>query len=667
MKLLTSEVDAEAEKWDEYAENDIVKKAKAMSSMAYNMYLFTRGDGPLKTTHDLFTQAEFFAEQANKMYKTVREFSYEVPGSAEKNDLSATLEKIPIHCQQLQVLVKSPTVGKSATFSKVDSVIQETKNLMNEIAKLVTACFVCATKFEIEFRGATSTRGVLPDDYQQRSSRESTLWRRTPSIRRTAPPPLHAIGTQEGNMLVLFETAAGYAIFKLLDEGKLQKADNIWESFNTPEKAQECLQLVNFKKFKTTSEALESAVDLNDGKLNKALKKLLKKSASDEQLAVGDAKLGKLINEKLELPCVHNSAVAELMRSIRSNIDSLLCEHKDELSAMNLALAHSMGRYKVKFNPEKIDTMIVQAVSLLDDLDKELNNYQMRTREWYGWHFPELGKIITDHVAYAKVVKAIGMRQNAVKTDLSGILPEELEEKVKSDAEISMGTDISELDLIHIQELCDQVIELTDYRAQLSEYLKNRMVALAPNLTVLLGELVGARLISHAGSLVSLAKYPASTIQILGAEKALFRALKTKRDTPKYGLIYHAQLIGQAATAYKGKMARKLAAKVSLSTRIDALGEEVNAGAEVGIEARAYLENQMRAEQERIAHKGAPGSHKQKGGYQFKSEVHSYDASADTTAKTSKKRKFDDEEVEKPKQSKKPKVQEVEEDEDSDE
>ncbi|WKX91722.1 hypothetical protein Q1695_010056 [Nippostrongylus brasiliensis] len=158
MKLLTSEVDAEAEKWDEYAENDIVKRAKAMSSMAYNMYLFTRGDGPLKTTHDLFTQAEFFAEQANKMYKTVREFSYEVPGSAEKSELSAILERIPVHCQQLQVLVKSPTVGKSATFGKVDSVIQETKNLMNEIAKLVTSSFVCATKYEIEFRGGSVPR-----------------------------------------------------------------------------------------------------------------------------------------------------------------------------------------------------------------------------------------------------------------------------------------------------------------------------------------------------------------------------------------------------------------------------------------------------------------------------------------------------------------------------
>ena len=78
MKLLTAEVESEAEKWDEYAENSIVKRAKAMSSMSYNMYLFTKGDGPLKTTHDLFTQAEFFAEQANKMYKTVREFAFEV-------------------------------------------------------------------------------------------------------------------------------------------------------------------------------------------------------------------------------------------------------------------------------------------------------------------------------------------------------------------------------------------------------------------------------------------------------------------------------------------------------------------------------------------------------------------------------------------------------------
>ena len=119
-----------------------------------------------------------------------------------------------------------------------------------------------------------------------------------------------------------------------------------------------------------------------------------------------------------------------------------------------------------------------------------------------------------------------------------------------------MGTEISEVDLLNIKHLCEQVVEIQEYRDQLYNYLKNRMVAIAPNLTVLVGELVGARLISHAGSLMNLAKHPASTVQILGAEKALFKALKTKHDTPKYGLIYHAQLVGQSATALKVKIRR---------------------------------------------------------------------------------------------------------------
>ena len=105
-----------------------------------------------------------------------------------------------------------------------------------------------------------------------------------------------------------------------------------------------------------------------------------------------------------------------------------------------------------------------------------------------------------------------------------------------------MGTEIADVDIEHINSLCDQVIEMSTYRAQLADYLRNRMSAIAPNLTVLVGELVGARLISHAGSLMNLAKHPASTVQILGAEKALFRALKTKHDTPKYGLIYHVSI-----------------------------------------------------------------------------------------------------------------------------
>merc|ERR1719201_1084234 len=155
-----------------------------------------------------------------------------------------------------------------------------------------------------------------------------------------------------------------------------------------------------------------------------------------------------------------------------------------------------------------------------------------------------------------------------------------------------MGTEVSDLDIINIQALAEQVISMTEYRIQLFEYLKNRMNAIAPNLTILVGELVGARLISHAGSLINLAKQPASTVQILGAEKALFRALKTKHDTPKYGLIYHASLIGQASMKNKGKISRVLAAKCALSIRVDALGE--TSTATIGIDARMKVEERMR-------------------------------------------------------------------------
>lgn len=103
-----------------------------------------------------------------------------------------------------------------------------------------------------------------------------------------------------------------------------------------------------------------------------------------------------------------------------------------------------------------------------------------------------------------------------INTDLSDILPEDVEEKVKEAAEISMGTEISEDDISNIQTLCDEILAINDYRTHLSDYLKTRMVAMAPNLTILVGETVGARLIAHAGSLVNLAKHPASTVQILG-------------------------------------------------------------------------------------------------------------------------------------------------------
>merc|ERR1712226_1577329 len=137
-----------------------------------------------------------------------------------------------------------------------------------------------------------------------------------------------------------------------------------------------------------------------------------------------------------------------------------------------------------------------------------------------------------------------------------------------------MGQDIVEMDMKNIDHFAGEVIKLSEMRTALSDYLKAKMDLVAPNLAALIGETIGARLISHAGSLTNLAKYPASTVQILGAEKALFRALKTKGNTPKYGLIFHSTFIGRAQQKNKGRISRYLANKCSIASRIDCFSDE---------------------------------------------------------------------------------------------
>ncbi len=364
----------------------------------------------------------------------------------------------------------------------------------------------------------------------------------------------------------------------------------------------------DFQKFDSAATALEEIAAVVEGKVTPRLASLLD-SIKDEKkvsLAVADPKLGNAIGKipGLEIKAIADSSTQDLYRAIRSHLPSLIPGlMPDDVNTMSLGLSHSLARHKLKFSPDKIDTMIVQAIALLDDLDKELNTYAMRVKEWYGWHFPEMAKILNDNLAYAKVVLKMGMRTNWENCELAEILPEEIETAVKSAADRSMGTEITQEDLDNIQLLAEQVVSFTEYRHQLASYLSARMTAIAPNLTALVGELVGARLIAHAGSLLNLSKSPASTIQILGAEKALFRALKTKHDTPKYGLIYHASLIGQASGRNKGKMARVLAAKAAIGLRVDALqdwGEHEedipeDEKAALGLEARFNLERKLAA------------------------------------------------------------------------
>ncbi|KAK3670304.1 Nucleolar protein 58 [Recurvomyces mirabilis] len=411
-------------------------------------------------------------------------------------------------------------------------------------------------------------------------------------------------------LFILTETSAGYALLKAKDK-KLLKRDDLAKEAETAEGVCSLLKLKQFRKFESAAAALEEASALTDGKVTPMLSNMLSELKDEKKvsLAVADPKLGNSITKipGLDISPVSDSTTADLYRAIREHLPSLIPGLlPEEIGTMSLGLSHSLSRHKLKFSPDKVDTMIIQAIALLDDLDKELNTYAMRVKEWYGWHFPEMAKIINDNLAFSRVILSMGMRTNAATTDLSDILPEEIEGAVKAAAEVSMGTEITDVDLDCIKELAEQVVGFTEYRQQLSSYLTARMQAIAPNLTALVGELVGARLIAHSGSLMNLAKSPASTIQILGAEKALFRALKTKHDTPKYGLIYHASLIGQASGKNKGKIARMLATKATLGLRVDALSDWGQAGegekeepteeekSEVGVQGRAMLERRLR-------------------------------------------------------------------------
>jgi nucleolar protein 56 len=286
---------------------------------------------------------------------------------------------------------------------------------------------------------------------------------------------------------------------------------------------------------------------LGTGTVNEDLSALLElnlskpKSGSSIVLGVSEPILANAIKNTVGLKCDTSESTAELIRGIRFHASKLLKGlQTDDLTKAQLGLGHSYSRSKLKFNVNRVDNMIIQAIALLDQLDKDVNLFSMRIREWYGYHFPELVKFVPDNYEYARVAKFIGAKETLTAdklTDLASLLGDDTTraQNVIDAAAGSMGSILSEIDMLNISAFATRVVSIADYRKSLTSYLAEKMNLVAPSLTALLGERIGARLISHAGSLTNLSKYPASTVQILGAEKALFRALKTKGNTPKVG------------------------------------------------------------------------------------------------------------------------------------
>ena len=215
------------------------------------------------------------------------------------------------------------------------------------------------------------------------------------------------------------------------------------------------------------------------------------------------------------------------------------------------------------------DVEIIQIIETLEILKKSISLFSSRLREWYGLHFPELtDKLIEDNVIIAKMVSILGSRDNFTydKITQNFSFKEGRIKTLQKLASQSMGADIN---LNIIKNYANQILSLDEFRQELEEYLDSLMEQVAPNLNALVGGLVGAKLIAKAGSLKDLAYMPASRIQLLGAEKALYRFLKTGEKRPKHGLIFQWNLIRGSKAYHRGKISRVVSGKIGIATKVD--------------------------------------------------------------------------------------------------
>ncbi|KAI9755841.1 MAG: snoRNP complex protein nop56 [Chaenotheca gracillima] len=392
---------------------------------------------------------------------------------------------------------------------------------------------------------------------------------------------------------LLHESSVGYAIFQLVHQPDTigNRLKEVQDAVVDLAKFGKMVQLVSFAPFQGAAQALENANEVSEGIASEYLRSLLEVNLPKPSkkrktvLGVSDRNLAGSI--KAAFPGVEcetgdtSEVVQDLLRGIRLHADKLLKQLQEgDVGRAQLGLGHAYSRARVKFSVQKNDNHIIQAIATIDHLDKAINTFSMRVREWYSWHFPELIKISSDNKTYAQLALFVGDKKTLTDDrlhDLNEIVNDaDTSQSIIDAARVSMGQEISKEDMENISAFAKRVISLSNYRKALSSYLASKMDIVAPNLAALIGDVVGARLISHAGSLTNLSKYPASTVQILGAEKALFRALKTKGNTPKYGLIYHSSFIGKAGQKNKGRISRFLANKCSIASRIDNFSETPN-------------------------------------------------------------------------------------------
>lgn len=298
---------------------------------------------------------------------------------------------------------------------------------------------------------------------------------------------------------------------------------------------------------------------------------------SSKEAAASDKSL-QILLEKKYVECRMMSP--DELDTVRASRQQMLVDAgfaSDQRDALEKLRSFALGLSSLKIGEvsQSPDLHIIQAVGALDETDKVANIMGARMREWYGLHFPELDNVIDTITGYAKVVLA--GRRDLLTADIF----EEAGLGAKSEmllllASKSRGGEITDINLCTVQSMARQVLEAHKLRAELEENIAAGIEKMAPNLVAILGPSVAAKMLGRAGSLVKLASFPASTIQVIGAERALFRAVKTGSDPPKHGLLFQHTLVHSAPRWQRGKIARAIAAKAAVAARVDVYGEGLN-------------------------------------------------------------------------------------------
>ncbi len=269
---------------------------------------------------------------------------------------------------------------------------------------------------------------------------------------------------------------------------------------------------------------------------------------------------------------------------LRSNMEDLLkktdfLKSDDDLTKIIHDLSIEITNDRLRKASESEDMFLIQAINSIDELDETTGKMVERLREWYSIHFPELDKI-KNHERFVEIVADIGDRDSIIA---SGVLDPD-KDSVRTDR--SIGAPISEIDLLILKEFASSIKSLQTTKRSITEYIDERMGEIAPNLKDLTGASLGAKLIAHVGSLERLSKMPSGTVQVLGAEKALFRHLKTGERPPKHGLIFQHPEVRGAKWWIRGKIARTLALKISLAVRKDVYSGEYDPSISESFEIR---------------------------------------------------------------------------------